>query len=70
LFDSIVAGICFNSACGILFSWLWRAILLTLSILYFWDFILAVPCGPGHLLYLLFQKDAASVFDREVEVIS
>ena len=27
---------------------------------------LAVPCGPGHLLYLLFQKDAASVPDRVV----
>ena len=29
------------------------------------ELFLAVPCGLGDLLYLLFQKDAASVPDRE-----
>jgi len=28
-------------------------------------FFFAVPCGPGHTLYLLFQKDAAAVPNRE-----
>lgn len=31
------------------------------------ELFLAVPFGPGNLLYLLFQKDAASVPDRILE---
>ena len=30
------------------------------------ELFLAVPCGPGHLLYLLFQKDATPVPDSAV----
>ncbi|RBQ01915.1 hypothetical protein DRW42_28075 [Pedobacter miscanthi] len=31
--------------------------------------VFGCPCGPGHSLYLLFQKDAAAILDREEIVI-